>query len=173
MAKKVLANIADVEEAMNELQNVTASLDIKTGKANQKIAEIRNGMIEDVASLEEQKKRLSSAIESWADAHREDSELFPNGKKSLDLQAGTISFRLGAPKVVLRKKIKMVDVIARAIENGFRKILTKPEPELDKKAVKDLYDDGDLTDDDLKTLGLDITQDESVKIDLNTVDSYK
>lgn len=170
---KVLTSVADVEAAMNEMQRAQAALESKTNFANAKIADVRDEVVSEVSPLEERVKRIKSQIEAWAEDHREDAELFPNGAKTLDLQAGTISFRLGAEKVVLKKGIKTADVIERALDGGLKKVLTTPDPELDKKAVKDLYESGRLTDADLKKLGLEITQDESINIKLKTIEAYK
>jgi phage host-nuclease inhibitor protein Gam len=171
--KRVLETLADVESAMNELQRTDAQLELATATADQQIATIRDGVTGTVAPLEQKQKQLRASIEAWAEEYRNDPEIFPNGAKTIDLQAGSISFRLGAQKVVLRKKTKLADVIERALASvRFKKILSTPSPELDKTAVKDLYEDGKLSDEDMKELGLEITQDESLTIKLKKLDSY-
>jgi phage host-nuclease inhibitor protein Gam len=172
MAKKILKSIAEVEEAMNELQREEAKLEVKMGEANTKIADVRDEFKDETATIEERVKRLRSSIESWAEDNRDDEELFPNGKKSLELQAGTISFRLGAEKVVLKKGVKTSDVIDNAQELGVKGILSKPDPTLDKTAVKELFESGKIDAATLKKLGLEITQDETLKIDLKKVEAY-
>lgn len=179
MKTKILKTVADVETAMNELVRSKAALDKRTAEANMKIADIRDEYTEDISALEEEVKRLESSIETWADEHRDDEELFPNGKKSFELQAGTISFRKGAAKVVLAKRKKLADVveflanITHKSKALWKQFLTTPAPTLDKSAVKKAYDEGDVTDEDLAEIGLAIEEgEETTKIDLKEVEAY-
>jgi phage host-nuclease inhibitor protein Gam len=177
MKEPALVSVADVEKAMNSLQRAKATLDKKTAEANSKIATLRDDYSDEIAMFEENVKRLDSQIIAWAETKRTDEELFPNGKKSLDLQAGTISFRKGTAKVVLRKKKKLADVI-QALSNTRKELwktfLSQPDPLLDKSAVKEAYDDGDITDEDLAAIGLQIDEgEETPSIKLKELEAYK
>lgn len=176
MKTKELKSIAEVEQAMNQLQRTRASLDKKTAETNSKIATVRDEYTESIADLEEEAKRLESQLEAWAEEHRGDEELFPNGKKTLDLQAGTISFRKGNAKVVLRKKTKLADVIqflSNTRKELFKSFLSMPDPVLDKSAVKEAYDGGEIDADDLQAIGLQIDEgEETASIKLKELSAY-
>jgi phage host-nuclease inhibitor protein Gam len=167
-----IVTLKDVENAMNELQQLEAQAAAAAANANSKIAEIRDEYTPSVAPLEEKAKRLRNAIESWAEDNRDDEELFPKGRKSIELNAGTISIRAGAPSLVLRKGKSTDDVIELLKEHGIKAGIKVADPSLDKTAIKKLYDQGKLDDNDLKKLGLEITQTESVNIELKTVEAY-
>ena len=171
-----LKTLADVERAMNAMQRAKASLDKKTAEANSKIATVRDDYAEETAVFEEEAKRLESQIIEWAEANRNDEELFPNGRKSYDFQAGTVSFRKGTAKVVLRKKKKLADIIEflrNSRKELFKSFLSTPDPQLDKSAVKEAYDDGEISEEDLATIGLQIEEgEETPSIKLKELEAY-
>ncbi|HEY3874795.1 MAG TPA: host-nuclease inhibitor Gam family protein [Candidatus Kapabacteria bacterium] len=174
---KKLNSIAEVESAMNTMQRAKANLDKKTAEANSKIATVRDAYTDETATFEEEVKRLESQIIEWAENNRSDAELFPNGKKSLELQAGTISFRKGAAKVVLRKKKKLADIIDflnSSRKELFKSFLSQPDPQLDKSAVKEAYDEGEISDEDLATIGLQIEEgEETPSVRLKELADYR
>lgn len=167
-----IVTLKDVENALNELQQLEAQAAAEAAEVNKKIAVVRDEYTPTVAPLEEKAKRLRNAIVAWAEDNREDEEIFPKGRKSIELNAGTISIRAGAPSLVLRKGKSTEDVIELLKENGVKAGIKLADPTLDKTAIKKLYDQGKLDDDDLKKLGLEMTQSESVNIELKTVEAY-
>jgi phage host-nuclease inhibitor protein Gam len=175
--KKILNTVADVEMALNELQECEAEIELASADANKKIASTRNTVVPEIAEREEQAKRLRTAIENWAEAHRDDEELFPAGKKSLELRAGTIAFRTSAPSLVLRDGWKSEDVIAELEETEAtfikRTAIKAGSPSLDKAAIKKLYDQGKIDAKTLKSLGLEIKQDETLTVTTKTLEAYE
>lgn len=169
---KILKTLTDVELAMNELQSTRAQLAAEEAEANSRIAKIRAAITPQITSLEETAIRLENQIVTWAEENRKDKELFPDGRKTLDLHAGIISFRTGAQSVTIVKGLDDSDVVEAIQNTGLKGALKTPDPTLDKTAIKKMYNLGKLDDDDLKKLGLKITQSDSTHIDLKTFDKY-
>lgn len=170
--RQTIETLVDVEEAMNELQKLEAQMATEVADANTKIAVIRASVTPEITSLEERVTRLRNSLETWAHNNRQDDELFPEGRKTL-LKAGIISFRTGAQSVTIKKGWDTEDVVEAAKDLGIKSVLKQPAPELDKTAVKKLYNQGKIEDNDLKKLGLEITQTESVTITLKTFERYE
>ena len=173
--KKSLESLADVELALNELQEIEAKIELETAGANQDIANIRTTIVPTVSKLEEQAKRIRTNIETWAEGNREDEELFPKGRKTLELQAGTITFRESAPSLVLLDGWKVNDVVEElqdadaAIKKAGIKLA---DPTLDKTGIKKLYDQGKIDDKTLKSLGLKMTTSETLTVSTKKLEAY-
>lgn len=175
--KKNLNSIGDVELAMNELQRKKAELDIKMGNANLSIAIIRDKAVDECSPIEEEIKRLESAVEAWAEKNRDDEELFPKGKKSFEFQAGTVAFRESAPSLELIDGWDADEVLEALrgddIDAAIRKAGIKvADPSLDKTALKNLVLKGKIDNETLASLGLGMKIKESFSITLNTLESY-
>ncbi len=173
MAKKTLNTLADVELAMNQLQRTRAEINAKTSHAYIEIADIRDGIVKDISSLEEDAKRLEASLETWAEENRED--YFQGESKTLDLHAGTISFRMGTPALVLLEGWKTNDVVdeLKKADAAIKKAgIKQPDPTLDKTAIKKLYDQGKIDDKTLRSLGLAIKQEESILLSTKTLEAY-
>jgi phage host-nuclease inhibitor protein Gam len=173
--KKSLESVADVELALNELQEVEAKIDLETAGANQDIANIRTTIVPSVSKLEEQAKRIRSTIETWAEGNREDEGIFPKGKKTLELQAGTISFRESASSLVLLDGWKSDDVLVELKDADaiIRKAgIKEAVPTLDKTGIKKLYDQGKLDDKALRALGLKMMTSETLTVSTKKLEAY-
>jgi len=174
--KKILVSLADVESALNELQTVEAEIEAESAEANKVIAQARTQIVPTIAENEGLAKRLRTAIENWAEEHRNDEELFPAGRKTLELRAGTIAFRQSAPSLVLMPGWKTEDVVAelKDADAAVKKAGIKtPDPTLDKTAIKKLYDQGKIDAKGLKALGLEIQTTESLSITTKTLEAYE
>jgi phage host-nuclease inhibitor protein Gam len=173
--KKQLESMADVELALNELQEVEAKIDLETAGANKDIANIRTTIVPSVSKLEEQATRIRNSIETWAEGSRDDEGIFPKGKKTLELRAGTISFRESAPSLVLLEGWKSDDVLVELKDADaiIRKAGIKEAiPTLDKTAIKKLYDQGKIDDKTLRSLGLKITTSETLTVSTKKLEAY-
>jgi phage host-nuclease inhibitor protein Gam len=167
---KKINNLQDLELAMNELQTMRAKIMTTRGTADEKIAQTRSAIIAETGTLEEEAIRLQNLIETFATKNRDDEELFGE-KKSLNLASGTIGFKLGRPSITLEDGFTTDDVVHNLEESRLKTCVTKTTKiDVDKAAVMKLYKTGKLTDEQLKDLGLQVSQSESFFIELKTVD---
>lgn len=164
---KVIETITDVEAAMNRMQICDAHVRKESAHFARDIAEVREAMMENIADEAEEFKRLQNMIEEFATKNRTNPEIFPVGKKSLELQAGVISFRTGPLSIAQKKGMKLEQIIANAKALKMTDIIRMGDPELDKAAVKELIESGEIDDDMLKKLGLVANQSETLNIKLN------
>lgn len=163
---KTIESLTDLEAAMNRLQGCDAIVKKAAAKLSEDVAKMRDKMMDEIGEFAEQHKRLQNIIEEFAIGNRANPEIFPSGKKSLELHAGVISFRTGPLSIALKKGTKTEQVIAAA-KSLKLDIIRMPEPELDKDAVKELVKEGEIDDDMLKKLGLVANQSETLNIKLN------
>ncbi|HEY3874064.1 MAG TPA: host-nuclease inhibitor Gam family protein [Candidatus Kapabacteria bacterium] len=175
MKEILLESPVDVEQALNRLAVLEADIQSQEADATKEIVDIRESVLGRIGKKEEEAKRLRVAIEDWASDKKNRKEFFPTGSKSLDLRAGTLSFRDSTPSLVLQKGWKTDDVL-NELKQYIPEIrsagIKQPEPTLDKNGIKKLFDKGIIGEFDLKTLGLKIEQDESFHITLNKLESY-
>lgn len=169
-----LTRLSEVEKAANELQRIKAQISARTAKANEEISKVRDAAVEELGDLEEQAIRLESSIQKFAEANRDDEELFAGGKKSIELDSCTIGFKLGRASIVLRDGWSEQDAVTELQGNRLHSYVTKKEEvKLDKSAIMKAYNADKLTDKDLKAYGLELKQDESFFIELKTLDKVK
>lgn len=161
---KTINSIADLETAMNEMQKLDAGVREAYAQLSADIAK-RRGEIDDKLGKDNARKiELENLIQEFVDKNKAD--VFPSGKKTLELPAGTISLRLGPLSIALKKGTKTEAVVAAAKRLKLA-ILRQPPEELDKDAVKELIADGVIDDEKLKALGLVTNQSETITIKLN------
>jgi phage host-nuclease inhibitor protein Gam len=163
---KRIESISDLESSMNRLQGIDAEIKREEAALSSKIAVDREQMNNRIGPICEERVRIQNMIEEFAIGHKSDPEIFPAGKKSLVLTAGTIGFKLGPLSIALKKGTKTEKVL-EAAKRLRLKIIRTPDPELDKAAVKDLVEDGTIDDAILKDLGLVVNQSETLTIKLN------
>lgn len=109
--------------------------------------------LEELAATE---KALLADMAAFATLH---PEIFADGRKSLDLEHGTVGFRTGLPKVALRRGLKEEDLVRRLVEDGTEALL-RYAPQLDREQVlKDFAEGGTAWRRD-EAYGLKVTQSE-------------
>lgn len=160
-----IETLGDLEERMNELQMAEAAVKKESAALADRIADLRLAMNGRLGETLEKKTLLQNAIEQFAWDNRTNTEIFPAGKRSLALQSGTISFKMGPLSIALKKGSKTADVIEAA--KALKLKIIRTSEELDKDAVKDLIDAEKITDETLKQLGLVANQSENLTIKLN------
>lgn len=163
---QVIETLADAERAMSRLQVCDANVKKMEAEHATKVAGMREAMVDQCAEDADEAKRLTNLLEEFATSNRKNTEIFIPGKKSLDLLSGTISFRTGALSISLKKGTKTEEVLDTAKKLKLD-IIRIADPELDKSAVKDLIEEGTITDDVLKKLGLVATQSETCTVKIN------
>lgn len=161
----ILKTITDVESAMNALQVADAAINKEAAQLAEDVANLRSAMTARLGNTLTQKVELQSAIEQFAWDNKSNPEYFPAGKRSIALQAGTISFKMGPLSITLKKGIKTDSVIKQAIALKLK--IIRISEELDKDAVKDLIESEHINDETLKQLGLVANQSENLTIKLN------
>jgi phage host-nuclease inhibitor protein Gam len=164
-------SIKGAEQALDQLLTCEANLSLTAAKANKGIAAIRESYLDDMAEYEKESVKLRNALQAFADASRENEEIFIPGKKSLDLNAGIIGYTDAPAQIVLRDGWDTEEVIKKAEELGVD-IVKEGKPSLDKTAAKKLWQKGELDDKGLAKLGLRVDADnESFYIKLKSVDT--
>lgn len=105
-----------------------------------RIAQLREecrGRVEALAAAEE---ALLGDMAAYAVLH---PEIFPEGRKSLELAHGTVGMRTGTPRVSFKRGVKEEDVVARLDEDGVTS-LVREKRELDRAAaIRDWAEGGE------------------------------
>lgn len=120
---------------------------------------------ENIVQLRAEMAVLESSVGLFATNHR--VQLFPEEKKSREYQVGTIGFRTDPPSVgLLLPKDTVGAVCDRLEETDWGADFVGYEPKLQKAAI--LRERANLAEDQLKSVGLKIVQDEKFFIDLHS-----
>jgi len=150
-----------LETAMNDfsvkaaaLKGLGAELDVELGKAREMYA----GRISDV---KEAMKPIAEAIEEWATLHPEAFD----GKKSLELIAGKIGFRTTPPSVKTLRGVREESAVELVAKSEHSVAYIREVQEIDREAILADVAAKNLTDDQLKAVGLRIVRDETFYID--------
>lgn len=110
--------------AIADLRDFVAAQEIL---ARDKISSIEAALVKDAAPARAQITEFEEMIEAWAKANR--AEIFPEGKKSLELTRGTIGFRL--PKGKIKLVLAVENIVARLkAKKFFECIRLTEEPDL-------------------------------------------
>lgn len=134
MAKRQTTTIRSLDEfggvlgeyasAVLERENLENMLERRIGQLREEC----RGRLDALAATAE---ALLDDMAAYAVLH---PEMFPEGKKSLDLAHGTVGMRTGTPRVTLKKGLKEEDVVAKLDEDGIAS-LVREKRELDKAAA--------------------------------------
>ncbi|KAK6033563.1 bacteriophage Mu Gam like protein [Ostertagia ostertagi] len=117
---------------------------------NNEITTVKEKYESKINALQEEKEQAFEVMQAYAENNPTEFE----GKKSKDFTHGTIGFRTGTPKLSLRKGYKWAGVLDLVKQHMKKYIRTKEE--LDKDGLLMARKDVDL-----KTVGLEVVQDES------------
>lgn len=152
VSKKLIAGVKreTAETAFADYNRATSQLQIIEGKMNAEITAIKEKHEAKINGLQEQKDECFEVMQVFAE---ENQQLF-EGKKSIDWVHGSFGFRTGMPKLTTRKGFKWPAVFE--LVKGKLSQYIRVKEELDKEKL--MSDRNDL---DLKSIGLEVTQDES------------
>ncbi len=154
---------ADAERLSGEVVDHQIEANRLTVEMDAKISDIKKQY---EGSIDSEKKMIESKtliLNMWAEQNPDEF----NGKKSIDFVHAIIGFRTGQPKVEKRKNITWAKIVEALQKLKWGKIyLREREPELDKEKL--IADRKTLTVDQLNSVGLKITQDESFFIEPKT-----
>ncbi len=161
MTKKTKMDVVDFTPAdVGRLVGELAEMEIMEEKTlvcmNTDIDMIRAQYEEELLSLGESITARRSALEQWAEAHK---DLFKE-PRSMDFERGTIGFRLGQWQVKTMKGFTWKKV-CEAIQSGNlgKYYLRKKEPEVNKEAI--LSDRETISKDKFKKIGVKVVQEEA------------
>lgn len=154
-----LTTRADAEAELGRLAAASAARDKLTAELEARLTEVRQRFEDKIEAEQTVVEAATDRLQAWAEAH---PEHFVE-RKSLDLLHGVVGFRTGNPALKTlaghtwdRVKEKLTGALA-----GF--LRTKTEP--DKEGIHGAYQRGELSDADLRGLGLRIVQDEAFFIE--------
>lgn len=150
-SKKVIKNVSreQCEEAFAKYNNALSSLRIIEGEMNSKITAVKEKYEPKVNGINEEKEEAYEVLEAFA---KEKPELF-EGKKSIEFTHGIMGFRTGMPKLSPRRGFKWPAVLEMVKDKLADYIRIKEDVNKEKL----LADRSQL---DLKSVGLEVTQDE-------------
>jgi phage host-nuclease inhibitor protein Gam len=150
-----LDSIAECEEAMRELRESVIKQERWVAMRDLGIAQITEQYLPGIAAEIALRADLELQLQNYYMAHLDELEV--DGKKSVQLTHGVMGRRLGSPALkVLNKSWTWESILTRLREVYGARFIRKPEPEVDKVAIKK----ANLPADDLKACGLKIQQDE-------------
>lgn len=159
--KAVLNNVSEADykeklaiyaKAEAELRKVNAEIDIQT----QKIREKYQSKSDELLKLKEESFEV---VMKYA----EENPQFFEKKRSMETPFGTIGFRLGTPKLKNIKGFTWASVLTLCEKVMPKFVRTKNE--LNKEAI---LADKELSEKDLKGIGVEIVQDDTFFIDLKS-----
>lgn len=159
--KKVLANIVEVDYQENlaayakseaEIRKINAEIDLKVSQIREKYQDRLN-------SLDTIKADSFDVVMQYAE---ENPQLFEK-KRSIDTAFGVLGYRLGTPKLATRKGFTWSAAL-ELLKSKFSQFV-KTKEDVNKEAI---LADKTLSDNDLKTVGLEIVQTDSFYIDLKS-----
>ncbi|MCU0329336.1 MAG: host-nuclease inhibitor Gam family protein [Chitinophagales bacterium] len=135
-----------------EIRKINAEIDLQTQKIREKYADR-------LKSFSTIKDESFDVVMQYAEEH---PELF-HKKRSVDTAFGVLGYRLGTPKLATRKGFQWKAVLD-LLKEKFPKFV-KVKEDVNKEAI---LADKELTDHDLKSIGVEIIQEDSFYIDLKT-----
>jgi phage host-nuclease inhibitor protein Gam len=153
LTKTVIASRAEAETVLGEIAAGTAQLNALRAGLDQEITAARQRYEQRIDALQKQNEQKSGLLQQWAEGS---PESFPEGRKSIELLHGRIGFRTSTPAL----KTVAGWTFKRALE-VIDRLFVRTKEELDKEAVLAAYARGDLSDSELKRVGLRVAQEES------------
>lgn len=150
------------EAELGALAAATAERDRLVAKLEAELTDVRQRYEEKIDTQQEAIDAATDRLQAWAEANPDEF----GDRKSLDLLHGTVGFRTGNPALKTlsgwtwdRVKEKLVGGLAAFVR-------TKTEP--DKEGIHGAYQRGELSDAQLREIGLRIVQDEAFFIEPKT-----
>jgi phage host-nuclease inhibitor protein Gam len=137
------------------LQNQVNDLKVKMDNELLSVRKRYEGLVD---TRSQELDRIVLSLESWANRNPQE---FTAGRKSIEFVHGVIGFRTGTPKVKKGRKFPSFEAIAdvMAALPWARKYVKHAAATVNKEAL--IADRGQLTAEQLNTLGLQIVQDET------------
>jgi phage host-nuclease inhibitor protein Gam len=159
----------DAESTMRELAIALNAQRAHIVERDSKVLAINKTYESALATLDESIKVKTDSLRAWAESN---PDVFPKGRKSLDLVCGVLGFRTGTPKLSLLSRAfnwERVLALVKQLWPAFIRI----KEEVDKEGILSMHsqaEDKSAADAELKRLGLKVVQDESFFIEPDLTD---
>ena len=151
----------ELEAAVNDYAAQDATLRGLKAELDVELAKVRDLYAARVSAAEDALKPLAASIEEWAILH---PELFLE-KKSLDLIGGRIGFRMSPPSVKMLRGVQEETAVDRVMASQWAANWTRDKIELARDTILADYASGNVTEADLKNVGLRVSQTENFFIE--------
>jgi phage host-nuclease inhibitor protein Gam len=153
----------EAEASMTALALLVTAQRIETARRDAEVLAINKKYESRLADLDGTIKIETDKLRVWAESN---PNQFPKGRKSLQLVSGTIGFRTGTPKLALLSRAWTWDKVLHTISciKDLAAAFIRTKQEVDKETILGTW--GKVEDhDQLRSIGLRITQDESFFIE--------
>jgi len=153
----------DADSCLKRIAVMTASIQKDEAEYNKKEQELRNTLTIKHAPMREQIQSLGLGLEDFCKEHRADF----GDKKSKEMKHGIVSFRIHPPSVEKLKGITwagVIELIRQSKKWASRFIRVKED--VNKEAIITANANGDIKQDELKAIMLDIIQHETFGYEL-------
>jgi phage host-nuclease inhibitor protein Gam len=162
----------DLEQQMSAALQLLTEIGKEVAKADAQMADKIEAIRETVVEKKTEFDEIDAAIRKFAKKIKNDEEFFGDGR-TCETLAGSLSWKMSKPAVECGDGFDEDKFPAIARKLGFEDIIRTPKEELDKTAVIRMYQSGDISDDQLKKLGLKIDQEDGLTIKFKKVDKKK
>ena len=151
----------ELEETMNNYAAFDAVLRRTRAQLDVELAKIRERFAPLIAQCEAEQEPFAELLAEWAALNPAEF----SDKKSVELVAGRIGFRITPPSVKTMKGVREETAITRVLESQFAAGWTRNSVELARDVILADYAAEKATDADLKDVGLRIQQTENFYIE--------
>ena len=156
-----LASVEGLKSTVNQVVELQAELARKTAKHDAEVARINSEFDADTQDLVAKIDGLANAAHIYCEAHR---EIFPDVAKHIDCRNARVGFRLNPWKIEkVVNKDTFVAIARRLLGTSWGvPFVTQADPEISKELL--LSERANLTEEQLQSVGLKITQGETFYI---------
>lgn len=159
-----LPTLATRDEAEAMMTSLAASVNAQrqlTATRDAEILAVNKSFESAFSTLELAINLKTDALRVWADAN---PDQFPKGRKSIEFVSGLLGFRTGTPKLALLNRSWSWDKVLATVRAAVRHFIRTKE-EVDKDAILSEYAQHMVSDAQLATYGVKVTQEESFYIE--------
>lgn len=158
-ARPAIETREELERVAGEVSAMLLGRENIQNRMDAEILEVRERYEQVIASMGEEIKPLLADLQAWAEEHRLDTF---QERKSLELVHATIGFRIGMPRLALRRGIKWA-LVLEFLKARLGGRFVRVKHEIDKDAL--LAERDALGKEKLASLGVEVVQDESFYVE--------
>jgi phage host-nuclease inhibitor protein Gam len=155
----------EAEAVMNDLALAVNKQRKIAARRDNAILKINDEYATDLADCETTITAKSDTLRAWAESQ---PEVFPKGRKSLTLLAGTLGFRTGTPKLAVLSRAWNWDKVLAMLQSLKHSAYIRTKTEVDKDAILGAHSqstDKPATEKGFATFGCKVIQEESFFVD--------